>query len=214
MRNIATWCVRHRRVVVAGWLVALIALVGVLSSTGSGYENSFGLKGTQSYEAQQLLKQAAPKAAGDREQIVIAVKHGSVTSSAAARQAEQMLARVAKLPEVASIASPYAAAGAAQISKSGQVAFATVTMTRLAASFTTAQAKQFVDTARTGAGHGLQVAVAGQVAEQSEPTGDSSAGLGAIAALIVMLVVFGSLLAALLPLVTAGLALGVGISVI
>ncbi len=214
MRKLATWCVRHRKTVVAGWLVALIALGGALSSVGSGYGNSFSLKGTQSAEAQQLLKQAAPKAAGDREQIVIGVNSGSVTSPAVRRQAEQMLARVAKLPEVASVASPYTAAGADQISKSGEVAFASVTMTKLATSFTTTQAQQFVNTARAGAGNGLQVAVAGQVAEQSEPANDSSAGLGALAALVVLLVVFGSFLAALLPLVTAGLALGVGVSVI
>src|SRR5579875_3774396 len=117
MRTIATWCVRHRKTVLAGWLVALIALVGVLSSVGSGYENSFGLKGTQSYEAQQLLKQAAPKASGDREQIVIAVHRGLVTSPTTKQRAQQMLAHVAKLPEVASVASPYATAGAAQISR-------------------------------------------------------------------------------------------------
>ncbi len=214
MRNLATWCVRHRKTVIAGWLVALIALGGALSSIGSGYQNSFGLKGTQSFEAQQLLKQAAPKAAGDREQIVIAVNSGTLRSKTAERRAERMLARIAKLPEVASVASPYAPGGAGQISESGQVAFANVTMTKLAPSFTTTQAEQFVDTARAGAGHGLQVAVAGQVAEQSEPAGDSSAGLGAIAALVILLVVFGSVLAALLPLLTAGLALGVGVSVI
>ena len=118
---------------------------------------------------------------------MIAVNSGSVTSPAVKRQAEQMLSRVAKLPEVASVASPYAAAGAAQISKSGQVAFASVTMTKLATSFTTTQAQQFVNTARAGAGNGLQVAVAGQVAEQSEPASDSSAGLGALAALVVLL---------------------------
>jgi RND superfamily putative drug exporter len=214
MRNIATWCVRHRKTVLAGWLVALIALGGALSSAGSGYENSFGLKGTQSYEAQQLLKQAAPKAAGDREQIVIAVNSGSLKSPAVKRRAERMLARVAKLPEVAAIVSPYSSVGAGQISKSGRVAFANVTMTKLATSFSVAQSRQFVNSARAGAGSGLQVAVAGQVAEQSEPANDSSAGLGALAALVVLLLVFGSLLAALLPLLTAGLALGVGVSVI
>ncbi|MGH2861096.1 MAG: MMPL family transporter [Solirubrobacteraceae bacterium] len=214
MRKLATWCVRHRKTVLAGWLVALIALGGVLSSVGSGYQNSFSLKGTQSFEAQQLLQKAAPKAAGDREQIVIAVNRGTVRGSAVERRAEQMLARVSQLPEVASIASPFTPAGAAQISRSGQVAFATVTMTKLAPNFTTTQAKQFVDTARAGAGDGLQVAVAGQIAQASEPANDSSAGLGALAALIVLLVVFGSVLAALLPLVTAGVALGVGVSVI
>ncbi len=194
--------------------MALIALGGALASAGTGYQNSFSLKGTQSFEAQTLLQKAAPKASGDREQIVIAVDHGTVTDAATKARAERMLARVAKLPEVASIASPYAATGAGQISKSGQVAFATVTLTKLAQAYSVTQDKQFVNTARAGGGDGLQVAVAGQAAEQSEPPSDSSAGLGAVAALIVLLIVFGSVLAALTPLLTAGVALGVGISVV
>ena len=214
MRAIANWCVKHRRTVLASWLLALIAVSVLLAAHGSAYENSFSLKGTQSYEAQQLLQQAAPKASGDRDQIVIAVDHGAVTDAVVKRRAERMLDQVAKLPEVASILSPYTAAGAAQISKSGKVAFATVTMTKLAPSFTVSQAKQFVNTARAGAGDGLQVAVNGQVAEQSEPPSLGGAGLGALAALIVLLIVFGSLFAAVLPLLTAGLALGVGVSVV
>jgi RND superfamily putative drug exporter len=214
MRTLATWCVRHRRIVLAGWVVALVAAAAALSSAGSDYKNSFSLNGTQSFEAQQLLQKAAPKASGDREQIVIAVDHGKVTDAAAKARAEQMLSRVAKLPDVAGITSPYSSAGATQISKSGQVAFATVTMTKLAPSFSVSQAQQFVNTARTGNGDGLQVAVGGAVAEQSLPQNDSSAGIGAIAALIVMLIVFGSMLAALLPLLTAGLAIGVGVSLV
>ncbi len=194
--------------------MGLVVLAGAVSRIGTGYENSFSLKGTQSFEAQQLLQKAAPKASGDREQIVIGVDHGSIRDPAVKQRAEHMLDQVAKLPEVASVASPFTAAGAAQISKSGQVAFAPVTMTKLATSFSTAQAQQFVNTARAGAGDGLQVEVAGQVAEQSESPNDKSAGLGALAALIVLLVVFGSVLAALLPLITAGVALGVGVSVI
>ena len=210
----ATWCVRHRRIVLAGWLIALVVLAGAVSRIGTGYENSFSLNGTQSFEAQQLLQKVAPKASGDREQIVLGVHDGTLKDPRVRRQAEQMLDRVAKLPEVASVGSPFTPAGAGQISKSGQVGFATVTMTKLANDFSTAQARTFVDTARAGAGAGLQVEVAGQVAEQSEQANDSSAGLGAFAALIVLLIVFGSVLAALLPLITAGLALGVGVSVI
>jgi putative drug exporter of the RND superfamily len=214
MRTLATWCVRHRRIVLAGWVIALVVAGAAMSAAGSDYKNSFSLKGTQSFEAQQLLQKAAPKASGDREQVVIAVDHGKVTDAAMKAQAEQMLARVAKLPDVAGVVSPYSTAGAAQISKSGQVAFATVTLTKLAQSFTVSQARQFVNTARTGNRDGLQVAVGGAVAEQSLTQGDTSAGIGAIAALIVMLIVFGSVLAALLPLLTAGLAIGVGVSLI
>ena len=214
MRAMANWCVKHRRTVVASWLLALIGVTALLAAHGSAYENSFSLKGTQSYEAQQLLEQAAPTASGDRDQVVIAVNRGTVTDAVVKRRAERMLNQVASLPDVASILSPYTAAGAGQISKSGKVVFATVTMTKLAPSFTVSQAKQFVNTARAGAGDGLEVAVNGQVAEQSEPPSLGGAGLGALAALIVLLIVFGSLFAAVLPLLTAGIGLGIGVSVV
>jgi putative drug exporter of the RND superfamily len=61
MRRVANWCVKHRRTVLAGWLLALIAVSALPAGNGSAYKNSFSLKGTQSYEAQRLLQQVAPK---------------------------------------------------------------------------------------------------------------------------------------------------------
>jgi RND superfamily putative drug exporter len=215
MRSIARWCVTHRRLVLAAWLVGVIALAGIAKSAGSDYNDSFSLNGTQSFDALKLLEHAAPKASGDSEQIVIAVKKGSVTDPAVEARAKTMIASVKKLPDVASVASPFTSTNAAaQVSKSGQVAFAVVTMTKQASAFTVPEATKFVNTARSAAGDGLTVAVGGQVAEQSLKTNVSSAGFGAIAALIVLFVVFGSLLAAVLPLITAGLALGAGTATI
>ncbi|HEX4034838.1 MAG TPA: MMPL family transporter [Solirubrobacteraceae bacterium] len=186
----------------------------VSSSVGSAYNDSFSLHGTQSFEAQNLLTRVAPRAAGDREQVVIAVGAGKVTDPAVRAQAEAMLTQVGALSVVASVASPFGPRGHAQISSSGQVAFANVTMTKQAINVTTSQAKQFVNTAQADAGHGLQVEVEGQVAELANRTNISSVGLGALAALIVLFLVFGSLLAALLPLVNAGIALGTATAVI
>jgi RND superfamily putative drug exporter len=214
MRSIARWCVTHRRMVLAGWLVALVALIVLSQSAGTDYRDSFSLNGTQSFEAQNLLQKSAPKASGDKEQIVLAVDHGRMTDPAVRARAQAILARVAALSDVASVASPYAAAGSAQISPSGQVAFANVTLTGLATKVSTTQAQRFVNTAREGAGRGLQVQVEGQVAELANKTSINSVGLGAFAALLVLLLVFGSLLAALLPLITAGVALGAGTATI
>ena len=214
MRALATWCVQHRKTTIAIWVVAIVAIVSGVSTAGTNYKNSFSLNGTDSYKAQQLLQSAAPKASGDREQVVFEATDGTVTDPAVRARIETTLARVAQLPEVASVQSPLTAAGAAQISHSRTVAFATVTMTKLATAFTSEQAKHFVDTATADSGHGLEIAVGGQVAEASIRPQDSSVGIGALAALIVLLVVFGSVLAALLPLITAGVALGVGISTI
>jgi RND superfamily putative drug exporter len=214
MRALAGWCVRHRRLVVTEWLVALIGLMVISQSVGSNYKDSFSLPGTQSFEALNLLQKSAPKASGDREQIVVAVKEGKVTDPAVRSQVEAMLVKVAALGDVASVASPYGPTGTAQISRSGRIAFANVTLTKQAAKITTGEAKTFVDTAKAGAGHGVQVEVEGQVAKEATRASVSSTGLGAAAALVVLLLVFGSLLAATLPLLTAGIALGSSVAVI
>src|SRR2546429_2364361 len=123
MRALAGWCVSHRRVVVIGWLVALIGLSVASQSVGSSYKDSFSLPGTQSFEALNLLQRAAPKASGDREQIVVAVKQGKVTDPAVRSRVEAMLAKVAALGDVAAVAAPHGATGAARVAAAGHVAF-------------------------------------------------------------------------------------------
>ena len=214
MRNLASWSVRHRRWVVAIWLTALIGLSVLSQTVGSSYKDSFSLKGTQSFDALTLLQKVAPKASGDREQIVVAVKQGKLTDPAVRTRVETMLKNVGALSDVASVASPYGPNGTTQISKSGQIAFANVVLTKQGDKVSVAEAKRFVKTAQAGAKDGLEVEVQGQVAKAANQSSVSSSGFGAIAALVVLLLVFGSLLAALLPLVTAGIALGSAIAVI
>jgi RND superfamily putative drug exporter len=214
MRALATWCARHRRVVVGGWLVALVGLTLLSHSVGSSYKDSFSLSGTQSFDALNLLQKVAPKAAGDREQIVFAVDQGKVTDRAVRSQINTTLEKVGALPTVASVASPFAPAGAAQIAESGRVAFANVTLGKQAIGVTKKQADAFVKTAESGAGNGVQVDVQGQVAKAASQGSVNSVGFGAAAALVVLLLVFGSLLAATLPLITAGIALGSAVAVI
>ena len=214
MRNLASWSVRHRRWVVGIWLTVLIGLSVISQSVGSSYQDSFSLNGTQSFDALNLLQKVAPKASGDREQIVVAVKQGKLTDPAVRTQVEAMLAKVSALTDVASIASPYGPNGAAQISKSGQIAFANVVLTKQGEKVSIAEGKRFVKTAQTGAKNGLEVEVQGQVAKAAGQKSVSSAGFGAIAALVVLLLVFGSFLAAVLPLVTAGVALGSAVALI
>src|SRR4051812_18336825 len=191
MRNLASWCVRHRRWVVAIWLTALIGLSVLSHTVGSSYKDSFSLNGTQSFDALNLLKKVAPKASGDREQIVLAVKQGKLTDPAVRARVETTLAKVDALSDVASVASPYGPSGAAQMSASGQVAFANVVLTKQAEKITVAEAKRFVKTAQAGVKDGLQVELQGPAAKAASQSSVSSAGFGAIAALIVLLLVFG-----------------------
>ena len=67
MRNLARWSVRHRRLVVAIWLTALIGLTVISQSVGSSYKDSFSLNGTQSFDALNLLQKVAPALVTRRE---------------------------------------------------------------------------------------------------------------------------------------------------
>jgi RND superfamily putative drug exporter len=214
MRRVARWCVTHRLAVVTAWIVVLIATVFIASNTGSNYSSGNSLSGTQSATAQNLLRRASPGAAGDSEQIVFATHGGSVTAPATRAQLQPMLARVARLPNVASVTSPYSPVGSKQISRDRTVAFATVDFTKDANAISSSQATTFVNTARAPNNGSLQVEVLGQVASSTNASSQSSTMIGVAAALVVLLIVFGSVLAALLPLLTTGIALAAAVSIV
>ncbi|MBV8219806.1 MAG: MMPL family transporter, partial [Solirubrobacterales bacterium] len=214
MRRLARFCFTQRRFVVLGWVVALIGLTAIHSAAGSAYSDNFRLSGTQSFDAVNLLERNAPKASGDTEQIVIAVDRGRVTDSAVRSQVQAMLAQVAGQPHVSDISSPYGPRGAAQIAPSGQVAFANATFDVQSNKVTAPEAKAFVNAAQAGSGHGVEVEVEGQVAQAARQQGPGGLPFGFLAAGVVLFLVFGSLLAMALPLLTAALSLGTAVAVI
>jgi RND superfamily putative drug exporter len=216
MKALASWCVRHRVIVVLLWLTALLG-TGVLSqSVGSAYSNSFSLPNTESTQALSLLQQAAPRVAGDREQIVFHTTNGAkVTDPEVQASITTMLDKVAKVPHVSTVTSPYGPGGSTQISANGTTGFATVTFDRQEQYISTAEAKQFVAAAQSvKGGPNLQVAVAGQVAEAANRVSFGGTLPGVILAGVVLLLVFGSVFAMALPLVSALASLGTAIGLI
>src|ERR1700730_2656300 len=214
MPRLARWCLAHRRTVVTGWLLLLVVTVFIASSTGSNYSASNRLSGTQSATARSLLQRAAPSVSGDTEQIVIATKTGTIRQPAVQSSVQAMLANVARLPNVGTVSSPYSPAGAKQINRNGSVAFATVTFTKDQHAISTTEATRFVNTARAPNGGAVQVDVLGDLAASTSPASSRSTIFGVVAALVLLLFVFGSILPALLPLVSTGIALGAAISLI
>jgi RND superfamily putative drug exporter len=214
MRKLARWCFVHRRLVLLAWLAAVVGLTVLHGAAGSNYRDTFRLSGTESADALNLLQRNAPKASGDTDRVVVAVKNGRVTDPAVRARVQAMLAKVGRLPHVASVVSPYAPAGRAQVSRDGRIAYATVTFDRDAVAVPAADGKTFISTAQAAAGNGVQVELGGQVVERARQQGPGGLGFGMLAALVVLLVVFGSVLAAALPLVTAGLSLAAGIAII
>jgi RND superfamily putative drug exporter len=202
---------------VAAWAVGLVALVAIHSGAGSAYTDNFKLPHTGSFDAIRLLQRSTPRASGETDQLVIATSHGRVTDPQVRTRAEALFAKVAAIPYVAGVGSPYTPAGARQIARDGTVAFATVTFTNAANQnkITAAQARSFVSTITSASGHGVEFEAEGNIAEAGN-TQNTGSGLlfGFIAAAIVLFLVFGSFVAMLLPLITAGLSLGCGVSVV
>src|SRR6202165_5034183 len=96
--RVSGWVAGHRRVVLLGWIVALVGAFGASSAVGTNYSNSFSLKGTDSQRAVDLLKRNFPAQAGDSDQIVLYARSGSVTSPAVRARVAPGLAQIARLP--------------------------------------------------------------------------------------------------------------------
>jgi RND superfamily putative drug exporter len=214
MLGLARWSSDHRRLVVALWIVVLVGALAVSRAVGSHYANNFSLPGTDAQRAADLLSSRFPAQSGDSDQIVLATPNGTLAMPAVRRQVEQMLARVARLPHVTSVTSPYAA-GSRAISRDGTIGFATVAFDQRANVLPAAAAKMVIAVATAARSPDLQVELGGQAIEQAQ---QASIGytflIGIGAAIVVLLISFGSLLAMGLPIATALFGLGTGIGLI
>ncbi|HEX3621440.1 MAG TPA: MMPL family transporter [Acidimicrobiales bacterium] len=213
MGELARWCFRRRKVVLAVWLVAMVGLFAVNRAAKPAFSNKFSLPNTPSAAALSLLQKEFPSASGTSDQIVLHATAGTLTDPSVQPQAEQVLTAVAGLPHVGSVTSPFTSAGASQISKDGTIAFATVHFDEQSTDLTKPVVEQVIKTAEAGATPQLQVALGGQDIEGAQmQNGSSSTGLGILFALIVLGFAFGALFAAVLPLITALVAILIGYS--
>jgi RND superfamily putative drug exporter len=146
---------------VAGWLLALVVLLGLSRAVGSSFNSDNSLPNTDSQAAATLLTENFPAAANEGDLVVIQATRGATIESSSVQTAvSAALAEVAKVPGVAAVASPYASSGAAQISQSGTIAYARVTWDMPAAQVTTADADKLIAAAQSADGANVQVSPA------------------------------------------------------
>ncbi len=213
MRSLARWCFVHRRVVLLVWLAVAVGGTAISSSVGSNFNASFTLKGAESTNATALLQRSAPRASGSSNQIVIETRAGKVTDAGVSQRVKEMLAQVQAVPHVGAVASPYGPNAARQVSRDGSVAFATVTFDQEADKVPLADINRVVSIAESAASPTVDVQLGGQAIARTNKGGAGGLPVGMGAALVVLLIVFGSLLAAALPLIVAGFALVTGVAV-
>ncbi len=216
MRRFATWTTGHRKTVILGWIAALVVIGFIAGSVGSAFSEEFKLPSSDSQEAFDLLEHKFPQQSGVTAEIVYKAPAGAA-SAAVKKKMQGVFAEAEELPHVSEVASPYESGGAAAISKDGEVAYATVQYDTTTNKLEKSDIKKLVAIGRAASSDGLQVEVGGapveEVRSEEEGGGDSFA-IGLLAAVVILLLTFGSVVAMGLPLLTALFALGVGLSLV
>jgi putative drug exporter of the RND superfamily len=213
--KLARWSTTHRLYVALGWLVLLLAVNAVAQSAGTEYSNNFTLPNSDAQRAADLLQRSFPAQAGDRDTIVYKVSSGSVLDPAVRSRMSAMFAQVARLPHVTSVISPYAGVAGKSISANDQIAFATVVFDEKANLLPASAPERVIKIAQAAAKPGLDVQLGGQAIELTKKPGFGiSTAVGLLAAIVVLLLTFGSMVAMGLPIVTALAGLGTGLGVI
>ena len=215
MLKLTRWCIAHRGRVFVAWLAVAILTTAVAGAAGRNYATNFTLPGTQSQRVLDLLKKEFPAQSGDTDTIVFHTQKGTIDDPQVKAAMTKLLDQVSNDPHVVSVRSPYGADGAVQVSRDRRTAFATVNYDKPSNQVPNDAGKPVLDQIGAVNVPGLQVAAGGQVMENAEGFSVGPATLiGAIAALIILLFTFGSLVAAGMPLITAGFGLITGVALI
>ncbi len=201
-------CFRHRWLTLVAWLIMVACLITLWTRFGAPAQDNF----TGNDPGQTLLNQHFHRQSGDT--LTLAIHSTAPVRSPAVRaRVASALVPFAHAAHVTAVGSPYQVPG--QISADGHIAFATVQFGVPGTSISNAEALSLMHDARAASGHGVTFALGGDVIDQAEtPYGGPTEGVGVLAAAIVLLIAFGSLLAMGLPVLTAVLGIGAGLSLI
>jgi RND superfamily putative drug exporter len=216
LERLARFCYRRRRYVLVVWLIALIG-VTVLSKTAGGKDaTKFSLPGTESQKAFDLLQTKFPARSGDTADIVFsATGPAGVRDPGVRQQMEAAFTAVKSAsPHISDVTSPYTTQGAKQIAASGKVAYAVIQFD-VQSNNLPKGASDDIRSAVTRAAHpgqNLEIEFSGQIFTTRTPPGGTEI-VGVVAAIIILLLAFGSLLAMAMPIFIAlfGIFIGLGL---
>ncbi len=216
--RLARTCWRARRRVVAVWLIA-IAAIGVLAATvGGSFDDEFRIPGASSQVALDQLRMTFPEAAMSSASIVVLAPSGAKVTDAAVRgEVERAASELEEIEWVALAQLPYNEYVKGLISDDETAALLNVRVDGYSVStFTDAQREQLreVGTRLQQAIPGSEVHVGGDLFAMNMPTVTPVEGIGVLLAVVVLVVVLGSLWAAMMPIVSALIGAGTSILLI
>jgi len=211
LRRLATVSVRHKWLVIATWLLLVAGATVAGQTYGGSFSNDLSVDGTDSQAAHDALVEKFPEMSGDGMQVVVHDENG-VATPRVRRHVDSALAAVRTQDAVASAQSPYTGSRP-MVSADGSTAVATVRFTDRAADLDAESIEAAQAAFSSVEDLGVQVEFGGAALDtESGPSGSEVIGLAA--AVLVLLVAFGSVFAMLVPLLSAVLALGLGLGAI
>jgi RND superfamily putative drug exporter len=217
LEDLARRCYRSRRKVLVAWLVALVAVMVLSKSAGGKTTSNFSLPGTESQRAFDLLKAKFPSHSGDTADIVFASSGPAGVRDPAIRQRMEAAFAAAKATSshISAISDPYGAQGSRQVSSDGHVAYAEIQLDVRSNTLPKGSGSAIRDAVirQVRPGDGVQVQFGGFLFAKHTPPGGTEA-VGLMAAVIILLVAFGSLLAMALPIVNAVFSIAIGLGLI
>lgn len=196
----------RRGVVTSAWFVLLAVLAGVLLTLGSAPTSSVTIPGTESQRALEALAKEFPQASGASGTVVVRAPDGqTVVAPAGKAVVDDVVARAGKVPGVVGALSPF---DTKALSPDGRYGLVTVQFDRTADELTAEQRSAY-EALGDGAPSGWAVAAGGEPLLATPEIG-STEGIGVLVALVVLVITFGSLVAAGMTMVNALIGVGVG----
>ncbi|WP_127479071.1 MMPL family transporter [Nocardioides pantholopis] len=212
MERIARACLRHRRTVLAGWVAAVIGLSVLAGAFGGEAEDDYALPGSESQRAIEILDRGGLSYGGGT-QVQVVLQHDEGLDSPEARSAvDGLVADVEALVPDARVVSPWSAEGADQLTADGRLGFVAVEVPEEREDL--APLQEDLGELRDRYDGGLTVEVGGLPVESGTESGPPAELIGIVAAMVILLFAFGSVLAMGLPILIGLVGAASGVAVV
>jgi putative drug exporter of the RND superfamily len=213
LERLGGFAARRHWIVIIAWLIILGGLLGARQAFGGEFVNNYTVSGSGSAAGLSVLSDTFPQQAGSAGQVVFHARSGTVTAQQAA--VNKAVANVAGLPHVIKAVSPFASGNSGAVSKDGTIAYASVSWSVDPSSLDTAYLNRLNKAVAPARQAGLQVEYGGGAGQIGQVTRDlKSEVIGLSCALVLLLFMFGSVIAAAIPLVSAIFSVGAGLSLL
>jgi len=209
---VAAGCYDRRRIVLVAWILVIIGITVIAQVVGTHFQDKFSSGNVPSQQAADILQAKFPSKAGDTADVVF---HTSTPIAANEAAIDNVVGSLRPLAHVQSVTGPFSPDGAHQISTHANIAYAVVQFDTTTANLPAGAVHDVINTAQAAQRPGFQVALGGApISSVAAAAPGASEGIGITAAIIIMLLAFGSVVAMGLPIITALFGLGIGVALL